>query len=524
MRTIVLAIPGVVAVQQDELLQPLTDASPELHRRRHPVPGSSAATATPAQGVIFGVLDTGAWPEHPSFADQGNLPAPPPKADGTPRACNFGDNPLTPASDPFACNNKLIGGAAVPRRPTCPTRPSGRRAVPAPPATATATARTPPRRRPATSSHQRRSSASSGARSTASPRARGCRVQGVRRPGLLRLGLGGRRRAGDPRRRRRDQLLDLRRHRPVHRPGRAGVPRRVRGRRLRRGLGRQRRARARGRPTTCRLGDHGRRLHPDAASSPPRSPSPRPAATTLDVHGRLDHAPAPARSRSCSSRPRRTTTTAVRRAGPAGHVRRQDRRLRARRATPGSRRASTSCRAAPPGMILYNPTLADVETDNHWLPTVHLADGTDFLAFMDGAHRASPARSPPAQQATARATSWRRSPRVDPAGSFIKPDVTAPGVQILAGAHARPPDTVDGPARRALPGDRRHVDVVAAHRRAPRILLRGAAPDWTPGPDQVGADDHGHHRRGQGGPHHAGRPVRLRCGPDRPQRGGRSRA
>ena len=34
-------------------------------------------------------------------------------------------------------------------------------------------------------------------------------------------------------------------------------------------------------------------------------------------------------------------------------------------------------------MILYNPTLADVETDNHWLPTVHLADGTGFVAFMD---------------------------------------------------------------------------------------------------------------------------------------------
>ena len=33
-------------------------------------------------------------------------------------------------------------------------------------------------------------------------------------------------------------------------------------------------------------------------------------------------------------------------------------------------------------MILYNPTLADVETDNHWLPTVHLADGTDFLEFL----------------------------------------------------------------------------------------------------------------------------------------------
>ena len=35
-------------------------------------------------------------------------------------------------------------------------------------------------------------------------------------------------------------------------------------------------------------------------------------------------------------------------------------------------------------MILYNPSLADVETDNHWLPTVHLADGTEFMAFMTG--------------------------------------------------------------------------------------------------------------------------------------------
>jgi subtilisin family serine protease len=60
--------------------------------------------------VIVGVLDTGAWPEHPSYVDHGNLPAPPPKADGSPRTCNFGDNPLTPASDPFVCQDKLISG------------------------------------------------------------------------------------------------------------------------------------------------------------------------------------------------------------------------------------------------------------------------------------------------------------------------------------------------------------------------------------------------------------------------------
>ena len=34
------------------------------------------------------------------------------------------------------------------------------------------------------------------------------------------------------------------------------------------------------------------------------------------------------------------------------------------------------------GMVLYNAALQDVETDNHWVPTIHVADGTDFVAFM----------------------------------------------------------------------------------------------------------------------------------------------
>ena len=105
-----LRLPGVVAVQRDALAQPLTDSSPAFIGAPT-IYNQLGETADDAgKGVIVGVLDTGAWPEHPSYVDHGNLPAPPPKADGTPRTCNFGDNPLTPANDPFVCQHKLISG------------------------------------------------------------------------------------------------------------------------------------------------------------------------------------------------------------------------------------------------------------------------------------------------------------------------------------------------------------------------------------------------------------------------------
>ncbi|GII92421.1 S8 family serine peptidase [Sinosporangium siamense] len=106
-----LKLPGVAAVQEDKRQALLTDKSaafvgaPAIYSKL----GGSASSG---KGVVVGVLDSGGWPEHPSFADPGNLPAAPPTKDGTPRVCDFGENPLTPANDPFTCNNKLIGGQA----------------------------------------------------------------------------------------------------------------------------------------------------------------------------------------------------------------------------------------------------------------------------------------------------------------------------------------------------------------------------------------------------------------------------
>ena len=70
-------IPNVVAVQKDELHQPLTDASPDFIGADSLYP-RSAATAGRARASSSACSTRGAWPEHPSFADQGHMPAPPP--------------------------------------------------------------------------------------------------------------------------------------------------------------------------------------------------------------------------------------------------------------------------------------------------------------------------------------------------------------------------------------------------------------------------------------------------------------
>ena len=95
----VLAIPGVVAVQVDELEQPLTDSSPDF-LSAGPVYDALGGTDTAGAGVIYGNLDTGVWPEHQSFADLGNLSAPPPTPGGRGRATSAttrSPRPTTPS-------------------------------------------------------------------------------------------------------------------------------------------------------------------------------------------------------------------------------------------------------------------------------------------------------------------------------------------------------------------------------------------------------------------------------------------
>ncbi len=112
------SLEGVTGIYLDRLMQPDTDASPGFVGAPvfwNELGGQDFA----GSGVTVGILDTGIWPEHPSYSDPDPhsipYPAPPvmPGANGfagTPRStCDFGDTNWNVNDAPFECNNKLIG-------------------------------------------------------------------------------------------------------------------------------------------------------------------------------------------------------------------------------------------------------------------------------------------------------------------------------------------------------------------------------------------------------------------------------
>ncbi|MGB7983388.1 MAG: S8 family serine peptidase [Candidatus Nanopelagicales bacterium] len=99
----------VKLVQPDELRQLQTDSAGTflgLTGR-----GAAWSSGLEGEGVVVGVIDSGIWPEHPSFADDGSYPKPdiPPMNGSKTPTCDFGDTAHNANDKPFTCNNKLVG-------------------------------------------------------------------------------------------------------------------------------------------------------------------------------------------------------------------------------------------------------------------------------------------------------------------------------------------------------------------------------------------------------------------------------
>jgi subtilisin family serine protease len=133
------------------------------------------------------------------------------------------------------------------------------------------------------------------------------------------------------------------------------------------------------------------------------------------------------------------------------------------------------------GMILYNVGKQDVETDNHWLPAIHV-DGPDtaLLAFVNDHTNVLGSfaqGTPSATQADVMASFSSRGPTSD----WIKPDVTAPGIQVLAGMTPQPDQTTptNGPSGnlfQAIAG----TSMSSPHAAGVSALIKAAHPSWTP--------------------------------------------
>lgn len=98
--------PGVAMVLEDQMRYAQTDSAPTFLGLT--APGGAYLKGYTGEGVLVGVIDSGIWPEHPSFADDGSYPDAPVLDDSRPN-CEFGNTAHNPDDAPFECNNKLVG-------------------------------------------------------------------------------------------------------------------------------------------------------------------------------------------------------------------------------------------------------------------------------------------------------------------------------------------------------------------------------------------------------------------------------
>ena len=470
-----LAIPGVAAVQADKLehVDVATVESPEFIGAPT-IWNKVGGQALAGRGVIFADLDTGIWPEHPSFADNKALGTPPVAPSGKPRACNFGDNPLTPAPDVFQCNHKVIGGQ--PFLATYNANHSGE------------TYATSARDSDGHGTHTTSTAAGDvvahapifgidrGPISGVAPGAWvmeykvcgavGCfssdaaaAVQQAILDGANVINFsvsGGADPYSDP-----VELAFLDAYNAgVLVAASAGNSGPAAGTTSHDGpwtVTVAASTQTRQFQSTLKLSGDGQTesFVGISLTAGVTAPSPVVLAQNIPGYDALCSTPLPARSA--------TGKIVACRRGVVGRA----------------EKGYNVLQGGAAGMILYNLPLADTESDNHFLPAVHLADGTGFLAFM-AAHPTVLATFTAGVKANGQGDVMAAFSSRGPGGQFLKPDITAPGVQVLAGNTPTPADIASGPRGQyfqAIAGTSMSSPQIAGS----AILVKAQHRAWTPG-------------------------------------------
>lgn len=139
-------------------------------------------------------------------------------------------------------------------------------------------------------------------------------------------------------------------------------------------------------------------------------------------------------------------------------------------------------RAGGAGMILANPSENSLDADIHFVPTIHISDtqATKVYAYLDSAGAKATAafelgnktkqKLPPLPQVAGFSS---RGPTPLAGGDLLKPDISAPGVSVLA---AVAPPANFGRSYDMYSG----TSMAAPHITGLAAFLQGAHPDWTP--------------------------------------------
>ncbi|MGC9669328.1 S8 family serine peptidase [Planosporangium sp. 12N6] len=130
------------------------------------------------------------------------------------------------------------------------------------------------------------------------------------------------------------------------------------------------------------------------------------------------------------------------------------------------------------GMIQYNPSPNSLNADFHFVPSVHVDQtaGAAIKAYIAGTAAPTATLKPAVQvknQAPAMADFSSMGPSISSGGDLLKPDITAPGVDVLAAVspagHSGQDFDLSSGTSMATP----HISGIAA-------LIIGKHPNWSP--------------------------------------------